>query len=233
MGRRRATRWRGRANPLPGDALACYHRGENRNDRSGERAINLCVFCASSPGVSPIYAEAAAEVGRAIARRGITLVYGGGSVGLMGILADAVMAAGGIAHGVISRGLFEREIAHLGLTSLDVVETMHERKLRMAELADGFLALPGGIGTFEEIFEQWTWAQLGIHAKACGFLNVAGYFDPLLSMIERMREERFVADAHVQMVLIDDRIERMIDRFADYDPPPLKWTGGRTEAIEP
>jgi uncharacterized protein (TIGR00730 family) len=151
----------------------------------------------------------------------------------MGVLADAVMAAGGTAHGVISRGLFEREIAHLGLTSLEVVGSMHERKLRMAELADGFLALPGGIGTFEEIFEQWTWAQLGIHAKACGFLNVTGYFDPLLTMIERMREERFVADAHVEMVLIDDQIERLIDRFADYAPPPLKWTEGRTEAIEP
>jgi uncharacterized protein (TIGR00730 family) len=151
----------------------------------------------------------------------------------MGILADAALAAGGTAHGVISRGLFEREIAHRGLTTLEVVDSMHERKLRMAELADGFLALPGGIGTFEEIFEQWTWAQLGIHAKPCGFLNTAGYFDPLLAMIERMRAEDFVNEAHVRMALIDDEIERLIDRYADYVPPPLKWTNGRTEAIEP
>jgi uncharacterized protein (TIGR00730 family) len=205
----------------------------NRNDRQGEAAIKLCIFCGSSPGASPIYAEVAAEVGRALAGRGIGLVYGGGNIGLMGILANAVLAAGGTAHGVISRGLFEREIAHLGLTSLEVVGSMHERKLRMAELADGFLALPGGIGTFEEIFEQWTWAQLGIHAKPCGFLNVAGYFDPLLAMIERMRSERFVDDAHVRMALIDDGIERLIDRFTDYTPPPLKWIKGRTEAIEP
>lgn len=199
----------------------------------GEQAINLCVFCGSSPGASPIYATAAAEVGRAVARRGIGLVYGGGHVGLMGILADAALAAGGTVHGVISRGLFEREIAHRGLTTLDVTGSMHERKLRMAELADGFLALPGGIGTFEEIFEQWTWAQLGIHAKPCGFLNVSGYFDPLLAMIDRMRAEDFVNEAHVRMALVDDQIERLIDRFADYTPPPLKWTNGRTEAIEP
>src|SRR5579862_7407626 len=167
-----------------------------------------------------------------MAQRDIGLVYGGGNVGLMGVLADAVIAAGGTVHGVISRGLFEREIAHLGLTSLDVTDSMHERKLRMAELADGFLALPGGIGTFEEIFEQWTWAQLGIHAKPCGFLNVGGYFDPLLAMIERMHREDFVNEAHVRMALVDDRIERLIERFSDYAPPPLKWTGGRTEAIE-
>ena len=205
----------------------------NRIDRQGGATINLCVFCGSSPGASPIYAEAAAEVGRALARRQIGLVYGGGNIGLMGILANATLSAGGTAHGVISRGLFEREIAHLGLTSLEVVGSMHERKLRMAELADGFLALPGGIGTFEEIFEQWTWAQLGIHAKPCGFLNTAGYFDPLLAMIERMRAEDFVNEAHVRMALIDDEIERLIDRYADYVPPPLKWTNGRTEAIEP
>jgi uncharacterized protein (TIGR00730 family) len=199
----------------------------------GERAINLCVFCASSRGTSPVYAAAAVEVGRAIAQRGIGLVYGGGHVGLMGILADAALAAGGTVHGVISRGLFERELAHGGLTSLEVTGSMHERKLRMADLADGFLALPGGIGTFEEIFEQWTWAQLGIHAKPCGFLNIAGYFDPLLAMIERMRSEDFVNEAHVRMALVDNEIERLIDRFAGYVPPPLKWSNGRTEAIEP
>ncbi len=168
-----------------------------------------------------------------MARRGIGLVYGGGNVGLMGIVADAVMAAGGAAIGVITQGLYEREIAHLGLTSLEITGSMHERKLRMAELADGFVALPGGIGTLEEIFEQWTWAQLGIHAKPCGFLNAGGYFDPLLAMIARMTSESFLSEAHAQMVLVDDQIEQLIDRFADYCPPPLKWTGGQTEAIEP
>jgi uncharacterized protein (TIGR00730 family) len=199
----------------------------------GERAINLCIFCGTSAGASPIYAEAAAEVGRTMARRGIGLVYGGGNIGLMGIVANAVMAAGGSATGVITQALFEREIAHLGLTSLEILGSMHERKLRMAELADGFVALPGGIGTLEEIFEQWTWAQLGIHAKPCGFLNVAGYFDPLLAMVERMTAETFVAEAHVRMMLIDDRIERLIDRFAEYSPPPLKWTPSGTQAVEP
>jgi uncharacterized protein (TIGR00730 family) len=168
-----------------------------------------------------------------LAGHGIGLVYGGGNIGLMGIVADAALAAGGAVHGVISHGLFEREIAHLGLTSLEVTGSMHERKLRMAELSAGFLALPGGIGTFEEIFEQWTWAQLGIHAKPCGFLNVAGYFDPLLAMMDRMRSERFVADHHLEMVLIGDRVEPLIDRFAGYRPPPLKWKVRRDEAIEP
>ena len=197
------------------------------------KKLSVCVYCGSRSGAHPEYAAAARSIGTEIGRRGWQLVYGGGRAGLMGIVADAALAAGAPVVGVIPESLMGRELGHRGLTELHVVQTMHERKLMMAERSDAFAALPGGIGTFEEIFEQWTWAQLGIHAKPCGFLNVAGYFDPLLAMIERMRSERFVDDAHVQMVLIDDRIERMIDRFADYDPPPLKWTGGRTEAIEP
>jgi uncharacterized protein (TIGR00730 family) len=195
--------------------------------------MRLCVFCGTNPGTAPVYAEAAAAAGRAMAQRGIDLIYGGGNVGLMGIVADAVLAAGGQAIGVIPQSLVERELAHRGLTSLEVTGSMHERKLRMAELADGFIALPGGIGTLEEIFEQWTWAQLGIHAKPCGFLNVAGYFDPLLAMIARMTGEGFLSDAHAGMVLVDEAIERLIDRFAGYRPPQSKWTGHRTEPIAP
>jgi uncharacterized protein (TIGR00730 family) len=168
-----------------------------------------------------------------MAERGIGLVYGGGRVGLMGILADAVMAAGGEARGIIPHALFEREIGHNGLTSLEVVGSMHERKLRMAELADGFLALPGGIGTLEEIFEQWTWSQLGIHTKPCGFLNVAGYFDPLLAMIERMTGELFLNPAYVRMLLIEAEIAPLLDRFNDYVPPRLKWIDDQAETIEP
>lgn len=169
-----------------------------------------------------------------IARRGIRLVYGGGHIGLMGILADAVMGAGGEAVGVIPQALFDREIGHCGLTSLEVVGSMHERKLRMAELADGFLALPGGVGTLEEIFEQWTWAQLGIHDKPCGFLNPRGYFDPLLAMIARMTAEGFLDRSYAEMMLIGDRIEPLLDGFAGYAPPQRKWTEGRpAEAIEP
>jgi len=169
-----------------------------------------------------------------MARRGIRLVYGGGHIGLMGIVADAVMTAGGEAIGVIPRALFDRELAHQGLTSLEVVGSMHERKLLMAELADGFLALPGGAGTLEEIFEQWTWAQLGIHDKPCGFLNFDGYFDPLLTMIARMTGEGFLDRTHADMLLVEDGIEPLLDAFAGYAAPPRKWTAGSSaEAIEP
>jgi uncharacterized protein (TIGR00730 family) len=169
-----------------------------------------------------------------MAQRRIGLVFGGGHIGLMGVLADAVMAAGGEAFGVIPRSLFDRELAHQGLTSLEVVSSMHDRKLRMAELADGFLALPGGVGTLEEIFEQWTWAQLGIHAKPCGFLNFEGYFDPLLAMIARMTAEGFLDQAHADMALVEDRVETLLDAFVGYAPPPRKWiNGSQAEAIEP
>jgi uncharacterized protein (TIGR00730 family) len=185
---------------------------------------SLCVFCGSQPGASPAYAEAAALVGRALAGRGWTLVYGGGRVGLMGILADAALAAGGKVIGVIPAALARREVAHQRVTDLEVVDSMHERKARMAELADGFLALPGGIGTLEEWFEAWTWSQLGIHPKPCGLLNVAGYYDPLLAFLDRMTEERFLSSGHRAMAIVDEESERLLDRLAAYQPPAVpRW----------
>lgn len=185
---------------------------------------SLCVFCGSQPGASPAYAEAATLVGRALAGRGWTLVYGGGRVGLMGTLADAALAAGGKVIGVIPAALVRREVAHQRVTGLEVVGSMHERKARMAELADGFLALPGGIGTLEEWFEAWTWSQLGIHPKPCGLLNVAGYYDPLLAFLDRMTGERFLSSGHRAMAIVDEEIERLLDRLAAYQPPPVpRW----------
>ncbi len=154
----------------------------------------------------------------------LRLVYGGGSVGLMGVLADAVLAGGGEVVGVIPRMLWEREVGHRGLTDLRIVANMHERKALMAELADGFIALPGGIGTLEEFFEVWTWAQLGVHRKPCGLLNVAGYFDPMLAMLESMCRRRFLREEHRQMVLVDVDPRRLLERFRTYRPPEVaKW----------
>ena len=147
---------------------------------------SIGIFCGSSAGEHPLYLETARLVGRTLAQQGLALVYGGGKVGLMGAVADAALEAGGVVIGVMPRGLVEREIAHRGLTELHVVEDMHERKTKMAALADGFIALPGGAGTLEEIFEQWTWAQLGIHEKPCAFLNIKGYYDPLQAMVDNM-----------------------------------------------
>jgi len=185
---------------------------------------SLCVFCGSQPGASPAYAEAATRVGRALAGRGWTMVYGGGRVGLMGILADAALAAGGKVIGVIPAALAQREVAHQRVTGLEVVGSMHERKARMAELADGFLALPGGIGTLEEWFEAWTWSQLGIHPKPCGLLNVAGYYDPLLAFLDSMTDERFLSSGHRAMAIVDDEVEPLLDRLAAYQPPAVpRW----------
>lgn len=194
---------------------------------------SVAVFCASSDDIDERYAVLAGEVGFAIARRGWTLVSGGGSVSCMGAVARAARAGGAHTIGVIPRALVELEVADHGADELVITDDMRERKGEMDRRSDAFLTLPGGIGTLEEIFEQWTWAQLGIHAKPCGFLNAGGYFDPLLAMIARMTSESFLSEAHAQMVLVDDQIEQLIDRFADYCPPPLKWTGGQTEAIEP
>lgn len=184
----------------------------------------ICVFCGSSPGASPIYAEAARSLGRLLVKRGLGLVYGGGRVGLMGMVADAVLAASGEVIGVIPYALEAREVAHTGLTELRVVGTMHERKALMAELADGFIALPGGIGTLDEWFEIWTWAQLGLHRKPCGILNVAGYYDPLLAFLDRSVEERFLREIHRAMVLVDDDPVRLLERMESYAPPQVeKW----------
>jgi uncharacterized protein (TIGR00730 family) len=145
---------------------------------------SVCVFCGSNPGNDPVYAAGARAMGAEIARRGLTLVYGGGAVGLMGIVANAAMEAGGQVHGVIPQALKDKEVGHVGLTRLEVVDTMHTRKARMAELSDGFIAMPGGIGTFEEIFEIWTWSQLGIHGKPLGLLDVGQYWAPLSAFLD-------------------------------------------------
>jgi uncharacterized protein (TIGR00730 family) len=184
----------------------------------------ICVFCGSSPGASPAYAEAARQFGLLLARRGLGLVYGGGNVGLMGILADAVLEEGGEVTGVIPHSLVAREVGHQGLTDLRVVDTMHERKALMADLADGFVALPGGIGTLDEWFEIWTWAQLGLHDKPCGLLDVAGYYSPLLAFLDRMVEERFLRDSHRAFVLVDTDPATLLDRMASHTPPAVeKW----------
>lgn len=161
---------------------------------------SLCVFCGSSVGARPEYAAAAAELGTLLARRGIRVVFGAGHVGLMGVVADAALAAGGQAIGVIPQLLVDRELAHRGLTELRIVGSMHERKALMAELADGFIALPGGLGTFEELCEVLTWAQLGIHNKPCGCLNTLGYYDPLLALLDHAAAEQFMRAEHRQLL---------------------------------
>lgn len=184
----------------------------------------ICVFCGSSAGARPAYAHAAGSVGRMLAARGIGLVYGGGKVGLMGVVADAVMAAGGEVIGVIPEALMRREVGHGGLTELHVVGSMHERKARMADLSDGFIALPGGYGTFEEFFEVLTWSQLGIHPKPCGLLNVGGFYDPLLAMADHAVREEFVRPAHRALILDDGDAERLLERMAAFAPPAVeKW----------
>lgn len=185
--------------------------------------MRICVFCGSSSGNDEAYANAARDLGRTLATQGIDLVYGGGRVGLMGALADAALLAGGAVIGIRPRALVEREIQHVGLTELHTVATMHERKTKMAELADGFIALPGGAGTLEEIFEQWTWAQLGIHDKPCGFLNTNGYFDPLRDMIGRMTGEGFIRPEYASMLTFDTDPGAILEAFRGYAPPASKW----------
>jgi uncharacterized protein (TIGR00730 family) len=187
---------------------------------------SIAVFCGSSMGTDPAFAEAARVVGKAIALRGYTLVYGGGSVGLMGVVADAALAAGGVVHGVIPVALHEKEVGHNKLTYLDIVANMHERKARMAALSDGFIALPGGIGTFEEIFEIWTWAQLGYHDKPCGFLNVAAYYDEMISFLDESVAKGFVRPNHRAMVAVETDIDVLINGFESYiAPKTVKWVG--------
>jgi uncharacterized protein (TIGR00730 family) len=179
----------------------------------------LCAFCGSSPGARPEYAAAARALGRELLRRGTGLVYGGGRVGLMYELARVVHEGGGEVIGVIPRGMVDRELAYTGIRDLRVVETMHERKALMAGLADGFVALPGGLGTIEETFEVLTWAQLGMHRKPCGFLNTAGYFDSLLAFLDNAREERFVQAEHRGMIVVAPEPAALLDLFEAYVPP--------------
>ena len=184
----------------------------------------VCVFCGSSAGARPVYAEAARAMGRLLAERGIGLVYGGGNVGLMGEVADAVLAGGGEVVGVIPRSLVEREVGHGGLSELRVVGTMHERKAMMADLADGFVALPGGFGTLDELCEILTWSQLGIHAKPCGILNVDGYFDALLALFDHAVAEAFVRPAHRALVLQATDPAALLAEMAAFRAPEMeKW----------
>ena len=184
----------------------------------------VCVFCGSSPGADPAYFAAAQATGQAIANRGLALVYGGAKVGLMGAVADAALAAGGEVFGVLPRGLAAKELAHTSLTRLEVVDSMHERKARMAELSDGFVALPGGIGTLEEIFEIWTWGQLGFHAKPAGFLNVGGFYDPLKAFLDHMTDQAFMKAMHRDMALFGQSPHDILDAFDAYQPPNVdKW----------
>lgn len=178
---------------------------------------SICVFCGSSSGASDDYLVAARAFATEAARRGIRLVYGGASVGLMGAFADAALAAGASVIGVIPRALMNREIAHGGLTELRVVESMHERKAMMAELADAFVALPGGIGTLEELFEVWTWGQLGLHAKPYGVLNVRDYYTPLIRFLDHARDEGFVRSAQRSMLVVDTDSSALIERLATVD----------------
>lgn len=185
---------------------------------------SVCVFCGSNPGTDPVYAEGARAMGAEIARRGMVLVYGGGAVGLMGIVADAALAAGGEVHGVIPRALREKEVGHHHLTRLEIVETMHIRKARMAELSEGFIAMPGGIGTFEELFEIWTWSQLGIHDKPLAFLNVAGFYDPLATFLDNTVEAGFLKQTHRAMTITDTEPATLLDRMEQYVPAvTYKW----------
>jgi len=186
--------------------------------------MRIGVFCGANPGAQSVFAEAAAHLGGMLARQGVAVVYGGGHTGLMGMVADAALQAGGEVIGVIPQALQQKELAHLGLTRLHVVTSMHERKSLMAELSDGFIALPGGIGTMEELFEIWTWGQLGLHQKPCGLLNVNGYFHPLANFIDQMVSQRFLLPEHREMMMVDDVPENLLKRFRDYQPPQTsKW----------
>lgn len=183
---------------------------------------SIAVFCGSNDGASPVYKEYAVALGKELAARGITLIYGGATVGLMGAIADSVMQAGGRVIGVLPHFLKKREIEHTRLTELIMVDSMHERKLKMSELADGFIAMPGGPGTMEEYFEIFTWAQLGLHQKPCGLLNVNGYYDPLIALFNNMVQEKFMQEKQHSIMLNDTTAEGILQQLADYTPPPVK-----------
>ena len=189
----------------------------------------ICVFCGSSVGSRPVYVEAARELGRTLAERGLGVVFGGGKVGLMGVLADAALAAGGEAIGVIPEAMVAREIAHNGLTELRVVHSMHERKTLMADLADAFIALPGGYGTLEEFFEAVTWTQLGIHSKPCGLLNVAGYYDTLLALLERAVADGFIREANRSLVLDAPDVPTLLEKLGTFRPAAAELRIDSTE----
>ena len=196
---------------------------------SSIRISSVAVYCGSNFGTDPAYARAAASLGGILADRGMRLVYGGGHVGLMGVVADAAMQHGAEAHGVITEALQAKEVAHEGLTSLKVVKTMHERKAAIADAADAFVMLPGGFGTFDEFFEVLTWTQLGIHAKPCGILDVAGFFAPLRALLDGAVTAGFVHPAHRDMVIVDDDPARLLDRLAAWTPVTVSKLLDRAE----
>ena len=185
---------------------------------------NITVFCGSNSGFRTEYAEAARILARLFAGRNIRLVYGGGNVGLMGIIADELMKAGGEVIGIIPEALDKKEVGHRAITELRVVGSMHERKAQMAELADGFIAMPGGIGTFEDFFEILTWAQLGFHKKPCAILNISGYYDGLLTLCDTAVQEGFLRPAHRRLILEDSNPESLLEKMKNFSPLPLeKW----------
>ncbi|MFZ3182969.1 MAG: Rossman fold protein, TIGR00730 family [Pseudomonadales bacterium RIFCSPLOWO2_12_59_9] len=188
---------------------------------------SICVFCGASSGSNPIYAQAAVALGRTLATQGIRLIYGGGAVGLMGLVADAALAAGGEVIGIIPQSLERSEIGHNGLTRLEVVDGMHARKARMAELSDAFIALPGGLGTLEELFEVWTWAQLGYHQKPLGLLEVNGFFGKLCSFLDHLVGEGFVRSEHRAMLQSSSSAKELLTLLQGWQPTPAKWAEHR------
>jgi hypothetical protein len=184
----------------------------------------VCVFCAANPGVHPAYRERAAAMGRHLAMSGRRLVYGGGRTGLMGALADAALEAGGEVIGVMPRHLVDREVAHTGLTRLEIVGSMHERKSMLAELSDGFLAMPGGIGTMEELFEIWTWGQLGLHRKPYGLLEVEGFYAPLLGFLDHAVSAGFIRTEARELLVVDSEPAALLARMEEVRPPAVpRW----------
>jgi uncharacterized protein (TIGR00730 family) len=190
---------------------------------------SLCIYCGSSSGRLGAYASSAVTLAEALVSRNITLVYGGAGIGIMGILADNVLKLGGKAIGVIPKALAHKEVAHQNLTELHITQSMHERKMLMAELADGFIALPGGIGTLEELFEIWTWAQLGFHNKPCGLLNIDGYYDLLIGFLDHALAEQFVKTHHHALLMVGKAPDALLDRFAHYQPPAVTHWVGKNE----
>ncbi len=185
---------------------------------------SVCVYCGSASGASDEFAAAARALGIELAKRKLRLIYGGASIGLMGTVADSVMAAGGEVTGVLPRNLFRTEVPHDGLTEMIHVDSMHERKAKMAELADGFIALPGGLGTIEELFEILTWSQLKIHQKPCAVLNVSGYYDQLIGFLDHCVEQKFIRPVHREMIILNEDPVKLLDQCEAYDPPDVqKW----------
>ncbi len=187
---------------------------------------SICVFCGSSAGKKPAFFQAAVRLGKLLARNDQTLVYGGSNVGLMKIIADAALSEGGRVMGVMVNSLVEKEVAHDRLSEMRIVDTMSERKALMAELSDGFIAMPGGIGTLDELFEIWTWSQLGFHRKPFGLLNVDGFFDPLIAYLTAVADQGFMRPEHLEMLSVDDDPARLLERLSAYRPPDIpKWVG--------